>query len=127
MAQEINTVYKRYMLTVNNPVQSYPVTFELDRNIKLVKGLQMSADLPNLIFYRGSQRIELNGNEIFPDGYESRQLMSGVSVPPDQKYKDIGGVLAGNGELKLTFKDSDNAVQPFQPYVVSIYLLCVLN
>ena len=124
--QVIEFVKKRFSFQVNTPNQSYPMVFELDRSIKIVRGLLMSADQPNMMFYRGSQQITLNGLELFPAGYESKLLMSGISIPPDQKYVDLGDVLAGNGELKLNFVDADNPMQYFSPYIVSIYLNCML-
>lgn len=88
----------------------------------------MSSNKPQLLFYRGSQRIEISGEELFPEDYESRLLMSGISVAPDQKFADLGdGVFAGNGELKLQFKDVENSMMPFEPYEVSIYLVCELG
>ncbi len=124
--QVIEFVKKRFSFQVTTPNQSYPMVFELDRSIKIVRGLLMSADQPNMMFYRGSQQITLNGLELFPAGYESKLLMSGISIPPDQKYVDLGDVLAGNGELKLNFVDADNPMQYFSPYIVSIYLNCML-
>ncbi len=124
--QIIEFVKKRYFFQVTTPDQSYPLTFELDRNIKIVRGLLMSADQPNMMFYRGTQQIVLNGLELFPAGYESRLLMSGISIPPDEKFADLGDVLAGNGELKLNYVDADNPIQYFNPYIVSIYLNCIL-
>ena len=124
--QVIEYVKKRFSFQVTTPNQAYPMKFDLDRSIKIVRGLLMSADQPNMMFYRGSQRIELNGLELFPDGYESKLLMSGISIPPDQKYVDLGDVLAGNGELKLGYADLDNPMQYFSPYIVSIYLNCIL-
>ena len=124
--QVIEFVKKRFSFQVTTPNQSYPMVFELDRSIKIVRGLLMSADQPNMMFYRGSQQITLNGLELFPAGYESKLLMSGISIPPDQKYVDLGDVLAGNGELKLNFVDADNPMQYFSPYIVSIYLNCMM-
>ena len=128
MSGEKKYVKKRFSFLVDTANKAYTPKFDLDRNIKLVCGLLMSADNPSLLFYRGSQRIELNGEELFPEDYEARLLMSGISVPPHQKYTDLGdGVVAGNGELKLLFKDADNPQTVFQPYTVSIYLQCELG
>jgi hypothetical protein len=88
----------------------------------------MTSNKPALLFYRGSQKIEISGQEIFPEDYESRLLMTGISVPPDQKFADLGDdVLAGNGEVKINYKDTDNTSAVFEPYEVSIYLMCELN
>lgn len=120
-------VKKRYSFRVEQASQVISKKFELDKNIKLVRGLLISSSDPFFLFYRGSQKIELNGEELFPEGWESRLLMSGISVPPNEKFADLGDeVLAGNGELKVVYKDDDNTNTQFQPYEVSIYLVCEL-
>lgn len=128
MGQEAKYVKKRFSFLVDQGDKSYPKKFELDKNIKVVKGLLISSNKPNLLFYRGSQKIEISGIEIFPEEYESRLLMTGINVPPDQKFADLGdNVLAGNGEVKVIYKDKDNSNTAFEPYEVSIYLMCELN
>jgi hypothetical protein len=88
----------------------------------------MSSDRPNLLFYRGSQRIELSGEELFPEDFESKMFMSGMAVAPDKKYKSLGnGVIAGNGELKIQYKDTVNPNAPFASYKVIINLLCEMK
>jgi hypothetical protein len=119
---------KRYSFNVDTPNTSYPKKFDLDKNVKVVKGLLLSSGKPNQLYYRGSQKIEISGQEIFPDDYESRLLMSGLSVPPDNKYADLGDdVQAGNGEVKVYYKDTDNSLAPFDAYDVSLYLVCEIE
>ncbi|MBT1699478.1 hypothetical protein KK083_21450 [Fulvivirgaceae bacterium PWU4] len=102
--------------------------FDLDKNVKVVHGILLSSDRPNLLFYRGSQRIEISGDEIFPEDYESKILMSGISVPPDNKFRKLGnGVVAGNGEVKIQYKDTHNPNAPFTPYRVIITLQCEMK
>jgi hypothetical protein len=128
MRQIKRFVKKRFVFMVDAGNTAYPKKFDLDKNIKLVHGILLSSDKPNLLFYRGSQKIEVNGEEIFPEDYEARLLMSGISVSPDQKYADLGeGVLSGNGEVKISYKDTDNPSAFFEPYEVRIYLMCEMN
>jgi hypothetical protein len=111
-------------------VEGQPVNkkFDLDKNVKVVHGIAISSDRPNLLFYRGSQRIELSGDELYPEDYESKMFMSGMSVAPDDKYKSLGnGVVSGNGELKFQYKDTPNPNAPFVPYKVIITLLCEMK
>lgn len=127
MGNEIKFVKKRYSFLVDQGDKSYPKKFELDKTIRLVRGILLTSNKPNLLFYRGSQKIEISGEEIFPDEYESRLLMAGINVPPDQKFADLGdNILAGNGEVKVWYKDKDNSNTAFEPYEVSIYLICEL-
>lgn len=118
-------VYKSFSFLVNTPLTSYNKKFELDKNIKLVKALMLSSNKPNQLFFRGSQKLEINGDELYPEDYESRLLMSGISVPPNERYVGLGdAVLAGNGEVKIVYKDTDNTLAPFDPYLVIINLKC---
>ena len=128
MEKERKYLKKRYSFTVDTANTSYPKKFDLDKNVKVVKGLLLSSGKPNQLFYRGSQKIEISGQEIFPDDYESRLLMTGLSVPPDNKYADLGDdVQAGNGEVKVYYKDTDNPLAPFDTYDVNLYLICEIE
>jgi hypothetical protein len=119
---------KIYTFLVDAEGQPVSKKFDLDKNVKVVHGIVMSSDKPNLLFYRGSQRIELSGEELYPEDFESKMFMSGLAVPPDQKYKSLGnGVVAGNGELKIQFKDTHNPHAPFSAYKVIIGLLCEMK
>jgi hypothetical protein len=125
---ENRLVDKIFTFLVEDAGQPVNKKFDLDKNVKVVHGIAISSDKPNLLFYRGSQRIELSGDELFPEDYESKMFMSGMAVAPDDKYKSLGnGVVAGNGELKFQFKDSDNANAPFASYKVIITLLCEMK
>lgn len=115
--------YKSYVITVDTASTAYNKKFDLDKNVRLVKGLLMSGDDPKKLFYRGSQRIEISGDELYPEDYESKLLMSGISVAPDQKFLSLGnGVLAGNGEVKVLYKDTENTNAPFAAYKVFVVL-----
>jgi hypothetical protein len=96
--------------------------------VKILHGIVISSDRPNLLYYRGTQRIELSGEELYPEDFETKMFMSGMAVAPDQKYKSLGnGVIAGNGELKIQFKDTHNPNAPFEAYKVIITLLCEMK
>jgi hypothetical protein len=121
----VDKIYNFLVEAEGEPVSK---KFDLDKNVKVVHGIIMSSDRPNLLFYRGSQRIELSGEELFPEDYESKMFMSGMSVAPDDKYKSLGnGVVSGNGELKIQFKDNANPNAPFAAYKVIVTLLCEMK
>lgn len=120
-------IYKSYSFLVSNDNTSYKHTFDLDKNIKVVTGLLLSSSDPRGLFFRGSQRIEINGDELFPDGYESKMLMSGISVPPNQRFFDIGEVPSGNCEVKIQYRDESNDNAGFSPYKVILNLKCELK
>lgn len=119
----IKTIYKRFDLPVTEANKVFSKTFELDKNIVAVKGLYITGDRRDLVYFRGSQRIEINKDELFPENYLSELLMSGLNVPVNQRYYDLGNIDPGNKLVKLDFKDS-NGQFPFSPYNVSLFLKC---
>jgi hypothetical protein len=120
-------IYKRFNVAVTAPDTNFPKKFDLDKNIKVVRAIQITSNRPNLLFYRGSQRIEVSGEELFPEDYESKMLMSGISVAPDERFVEVGDIQAGNGEVKINYKDASNPEAAFSPYVVSLVLKCELK
>lgn len=121
-------VYKRFSITVDTPATSYNKKFDLDKNIALVLALQVTSDHPELMYYRGSQRIEINGDEIFPEDYDSKLLMSGLTVAADDRFVQLGnGAIAGNGEIKVLFKDAANTSAAYQTYQFVLILKCQLK
>lgn len=120
-------IYKSYSFLVPNADTSYKHSFDLDKNIKTVTGLLLSASDPRGLFFRGSQRIEISGDELFPEGYESKLLMSGISVAPNERFFEVGDVVAGNGEVKILYRDESNDNAGFAPYKVTLTLKCELK
>lgn len=121
------TVKKRFDLQVNEANKTISSGFELDKNIVAVKGLLLSSDRDELLYFRGSQKIEINREEIFPENYESKLLMSGINVSPGSRYYELGSINSGNKNVKVEFKDSDDGRTVFTPYRVSLYLECEME
>ena len=120
--------HKTFSFLVDNPSQSYNKKYDLDKNVRVVLGLLISTDNPKLLYLRGSQRIEISGEEIYAEDYESKLLTSGSEVAPNDKYYILDNeALSGNGEVKMLYKDTENALAPFVPYKVSLVLKCELK
>lgn len=119
----IKTVYKRFDLRVTQANKTFSQSFELDKNYVKVKGLMLTSDRRDLLYFRGTQRIEINKDELFPDDYLSEMLMSGINVPVNQRYYDLN-IDTGNKIVKVDFKDSDAFGADFAPYTVSFMLKC---
>lgn len=117
-------VKKRFDINITQANKSYSESFELDKDISSVKGVMITSDKDDLLYLRGSQRIELNKEEYFPENYESKLLMSGINVSPNSRYYDLGGAVPGNGILKVDYKDQDDGRSVFAAYRVSIYVDC---
>ncbi len=121
-------VDKVFSFVVETANETYSKKFDLDKNVRVIHGILLSSDLPNMLFFRGSQRIEINGDELFPENYESKILMSGISVPPNEKFRKLGnGVISGNGEVKLQYKDEESPMTGFSPYKVVVVLQCEMK
>ncbi len=97
---------------------------ELPKHTQMVKGLQLISDYPDKLYYRGSQRIEIGGEELFPDGFDSKILMSSVSVAPKERFFDLGDVLPGDLSVKVRYQDTDHNSADFEDgYKVNLIIL----
>ena len=123
----MQTVKKRFDISVTEPDKIFSKSFELDKNIVSVKGILFTSDKDDMLYYRGSQKVEINKEEIFPENYESKLLLSGINVSPNNRYYDLGSQPAGNGTIKVEYKDTDDTRAAFVPYRVSLYVECVLQ
>jgi hypothetical protein len=115
-------VKKRYDIDVAAANAIHSKTFELDKTVEKVHGILFASDRDDLMYYRGSGKVEINSDEIFPEGYETKLLMSGLNVSPNDRFYNLGGVPPGNFKVKVEFKDTADARLQFVPYRVSIYL-----
>ena len=120
-------VRKRFDIMVTEAEKTVSQTFELDKNIVSVKGILMTSNSDDLLYYRGSQRIEINKEELFPENYESKLLMSGINVAPKSRYYELEDVNVGNGLVRIEYQDRNNPACTFSPYRVSLYLLCEMT
>lgn len=117
-------VKKRFDLLVTESGKSISQSFELDKNIPLIVGLLLTSNRDDLLYYRGSQRLEVNKQEVFPEGYESKLLMTGINVSPNTRYYDTGQLATGNRIIKMEYTDHNDTRAPFEPYRVSLYVSC---
>ncbi len=115
---------KRFDIVVTGPSSTFTQTFELDKTITRINGLLFTSDRDDLMYYRGSVRVEINKEEIFPIEYESKLLMSGLNVSPNDRFYALGGLPPGNGNIKIDYQDTNYDGAPFVSYRVSLYLDC---
>lgn len=120
-------IKKRFDIAITEQGATISKTFELDKTIVALKGVLVTSDRDDLLYYRGAQKLEINREEIFPENYESKLLMSGINVPPKSRYYDLGGMNPGNGNIKVDYKDSNSTVANFASYRVSYYFDCETN
>src|SRR5258705_10440274 len=120
-------IKKRFDIDVTTANTIFSKTFGLDKSITAIHGLLFTSDRDDLMYYRGSQKVEINREEIFPESYESKLLMTGLNVSPNERYYKINAMPPGNGKIKVDFKDTNDDRWPFAAYRVSIYLDCEIS
>lgn len=117
-------VKKRFDIAITSADKVFSQSFELDKNITSIKGILLTSDKEDMLYYRGSQKIEVNKQEVFPEEYESKLLMTGINISPNARYYNTNNLMVGNGNVKVQYRDRNDTRLPFEPYRVSIYLDC---
>jgi len=118
----MNTYIKRFDITVDSANETYTQEFELDKDLKFVRGFLLTADQDDLLYYRGTAGIYINGNEFLPDDHEARLLMTGLNTDPNARYYSTGKAEVLNGKIKLVYTDANNVNTTFAEYRVSLYV-----
>ena len=120
-------VKKRFDISVTESNTVHSKTFELDKNITAIHGILFTSDRDDLLYYRGTNKVEINRQEIFPEGYETKLLMSGLNVSPNDRFYLLPALTPGNGKLKVDYKDNNEERLGFSAYRVTVYLDCEIN
>ena len=98
------------------------VKFELDKTVKRIKGIKLTSDREDLLFYRGTQRIVINGKERFEENYESKNFQSSLNVDVNKRYKNMRDLEPGNGIIEVDYTDAPHPLTSFSVYRVSLYV-----
>lgn len=123
----MGTIRKRFDIQVLLAEKTVSGKFELDKTVKTISGLVITSDREDLLFFRGEQKIEINGKEYFPEDYESKLLMVSLNVPPNKRYYDLKNTEPGNGIINFSYTDRNHLQAPFLPYRVSLYVQCEIE
>lgn len=115
-------IKKRYDLQITEAGAIKREQFELDKNVSKVNAILLTSDKEEQLYNRGSQKIEINGQEIFPEKYESKLLMSGLNVSPNDRFYKLENIAVGNRIMKVEFTDNNDTRSSFSAYRVSVYL-----
>lgn len=127
MSYKHEIIKERFDLKVETPNSTVKAEFELDKHAHFVQGILITSDRDELLFYRGSQKIQLNDSELFPEHFESRLLMAGLNVAPDDRPISLGNIPTGNGRLEITYTDKAHLNTTFTPYRISFYTFSVIE
>lgn len=112
---------QRFDLDIKAAGQPFDDEFEVESNTSRILGVLLTSDREDLLFYRGSQEIKVNNQELCPEGYESKLLMSGLNVAPSERFHQAN-LPVGNRKIDIRYLDTDHPKAFFQPYRVSLYV-----
>ncbi|MBI1836444.1 MAG: hypothetical protein HYR91_04175 [Flavobacteriia bacterium] len=127
MSYKHNLIKERFDVQITAENQTFKQEFELDKNANYLIGIALTSSRDDLMFYRGSQKILLNDMELFPEGFESKLLMSGLNVAPDNRLITLGELGTGNGKIEIAYTDKAHELIKFVPYRVTIYTFSVIE
>jgi hypothetical protein len=120
--------YKWFDILVTAADQVYTVTYELDKTIAFITGIGLDTNREKLLYQRGSQKIEINRQEIVPEGFLSKRMYHLPTIEAHKRFLRRGGrIPVGNGIIKVEYKDTSDALAPFEPYWIRVNLDCVLK
>ena len=95
-------------------------TIDLDKSVKTITHYTIYSNRDDLAYYRGSFKLEINREEIIPDGYSTKKIMCWPTVSADQRLKSIGRVATGNGQITFEYTDTNDGLTLFQSYTVTL-------
>lgn len=122
MSFKHNIIKERLDIAINAPDRVEKAEFQLDSNATHLYGIALTSDNESQLFYRGSQKIQVNDRELFPEDFESKLLMTSLSVSPNQRMVRTGLIERGNGKVEVWYKDTNHSSATFTPYRVTVYL-----
>lgn len=95
------------------------LTIEADTDKLYGRCTGIFISVPNNSVITSTMRVELNGKEIFPDGYEIKMINTTEDVPPDDRFYVLNEPAKGS-RMKAKYKDAGLATT--YPYTAILYL-----
>jgi hypothetical protein len=116
----MGTIRKRFDIDILEAGKTVSKKFELDKTVKTISGIVLTSDREDLMFFRGEQKIDVNGKEIFSENYESKLLMTSLNVAINSKYMDMKNLDPGNGIINVSYTDHNHVLAAFVPYRMTL-------
>jgi hypothetical protein len=113
-----------FVIEVNTSGQYVEDDFEFDRRIQKITGVQVTAHYQDRAYLRGTQYIEINGDPILPEDYDTKMLISNSGVDPNPRFLYLGDIKPGNLKCKIKYQDTDHPSAPFVPYKIKYHFKC---
>lgn len=98
---------------------NFPISAESDKSYKRITGIHFSSSDTNSLKDSVFTKLDIDSNEIFPEGFEVKMIRTGEEVAPNDRFYSLneraeGSTILGN------YRDAGNAL--LYPYNVYIYL-----
>lgn len=110
--------YQLLKLTITG-AGNYLLNAESDKVYRKITGIHYSSTDTNAIKDSVFAKLEIDNNEIFPDGFEVKLIQTGQELSPNDRYHLLNERAEGS-TIVLNFKDAGNAAA--YPYNATIYL-----
>jgi hypothetical protein len=120
--KEIKKFYsKQFDLIITEANKTFKKAIQLDKSVVAITGVAMVSDREDLMYYRGTIRLEINKDEIFSEGFSVKRIMCLPTMSPNERAYKIGEVLTGNGQINFEYTDKpDGRSIPFAVHTVTL-------
>ena len=123
MSHRIKIIKEWVDISITAPNKTYKGSFEVDKHVSHIIGVALTSDYEDMLYFRGSQKININEKEIVPEDYESKMLMQGLNVAVNDRIISFGEeIIPGNRRVDIEYKDVNHAYATFNPYRVRLYV-----
>ena len=126
MSKQNKIIKQLFVLNVTVEGATVKDSFEIDKNAEKIIGIAISSSRDDLAYYRGTQSININSEEFFPEGYETKQLMCGINVQPNQRHYRLGCINPGNRKIDIAYTDNASDAVSFSSYKIFLYVFSKL-
>ena len=96
----------------------FPISAESDKTYKKITGIQFTTTDTSALKDAVFSRFEIDSNDIYPDGFETKLLVTGDGVSPNDRFYELDERADGS-TITGIFTDAGNAGG--YPYNARIY------
>jgi len=121
-------IFKWFDINVTEADKTYSVSYELDKTIGYITGIDFTTNRDKLMYQRGTHKLEVNRFEVFPEGFPTKKVYHLPDVESHKRFYRRGDrIPVGNGIVKVEYRDTSDATAPFEPYSIRVVLDCELK
>jgi hypothetical protein len=98
---------RQFILPITDAGKLHKQSFQLEKNAKAIKGISVSSDFPDYLYYRGSLGLFVNQQEVFQEGYDAKKLVFSTATGMNDRLAKVD-VPVGDGQVEVKFQDSEH-------------------